>query len=109
MLTKASSIHPIEAVDDLTNFRARVADPDAKDGFKELADAEVRKNLKSSTLSDRRKEVWEASKELGKVVRFEIFLYNPHDGESIWVDNLRLSSVKEPPAVPAKTTLLPAP
>jgi hypothetical protein len=31
----------------------------------------------------------------GKVVRFEIFMYNPHDGESIYVDNIRLSTVKE--------------
>jgi hypothetical protein len=32
---------------------------------------------------------------LGKVVRFEIFMYNPHEGESIYVDNIRLSAVKE--------------
>jgi hypothetical protein len=31
----------------------------------------------------------------GKVVRFEIFMYNPHDGESIYVDNIRLSNVKD--------------
>jgi hypothetical protein len=31
----------------------------------------------------------------GKVVRFEIFMYNPHDGESIYVDNIRLSTKKE--------------
>ena len=31
----------------------------------------------------------------GKVVRFEIFMYNPHDGESICVDNIRLSTEKE--------------
>lgn len=34
---------------------------------------------------------------LGKVVRFEIFMYNPHEGESIYVDNIRLSTVKEGP------------
>jgi hypothetical protein len=28
----------------------------------------------------------------GKVTRFEIFMYEPHDGESIYVDNIRLSS-----------------
>src|SRR6516162_9146934 len=33
----------------------------------------------------------------GKVVRFEIFMYNPHDGESIYVDNIRLRTEKEPP------------
>jgi hypothetical protein len=31
----------------------------------------------------------------GKVVRFEIFMYNPHDGESIYVDNIRLKTEKE--------------
>jgi hypothetical protein len=36
----------------------------------------------------------------GKAVRFEIFLYNPHEGESIYVDNIRLSNDKIPP--PAK-------
>jgi hypothetical protein len=35
----------------------------------------------------------------GKVVRFEIFMYNPHAGEAIYLDNIRLSKVKdEPPA-----------
>src|SRR6478736_1591340 len=28
----------------------------------------------------------------GKVVRFEIFMYAPHAGESIFVDNIRLTS-----------------
>jgi hypothetical protein len=31
----------------------------------------------------------------GKVVRFEIFMYNPRDGESIYVDNIRLKTEKE--------------
>ena len=31
----------------------------------------------------------------GKVVRFEIFMYRPHDGESIYVDNIRLSAQKD--------------
>jgi hypothetical protein len=31
----------------------------------------------------------------GKVVRFEIFTYNPQDGESIYVDNIRLLTDKE--------------
>jgi hypothetical protein len=35
---------------------------------------------------------------LGKVVRFEVFMYNPHPGESIYVDNIRLSRAKEPPS-----------
>ncbi len=56
----------IEAV--FTNFRAKIKDADAKDGFKKLTDAEVRKVLKTSTLSERRREVWEAAKELGREV-----------------------------------------
>jgi peptidyl-dipeptidase A len=46
-------------------FRAKV------DG-KELTDAEVRDVLKKSNLSDRRRAVWEASKEVGKVVEAEL-------------------------------------
>jgi hypothetical protein len=39
----------------------------------------------------------------GKVVRFEIFTYNPHPGEAIYVDNIRLSKTKqEEPAVKMK-------
>jgi hypothetical protein len=30
----------------------------------------------------------------GKVVRFEIFMYAPHEGETIFVDNIRLSATK---------------
>jgi hypothetical protein len=30
----------------------------------------------------------------GKIVRFEIFMYNPHDGEAITIDNIRLSKTK---------------
>jgi hypothetical protein len=33
----------------------------------------------------------------GKVVRFEIFMYQPRDGESIYVDNIRLSTEKLAP------------
>src|SRR5262249_26317899 len=51
-----------------TNFRARVSDPNGTDGIKVLDDNEVRKILKTSTLSERRKEVWEAAKQLGKEV-----------------------------------------
>ncbi|MFO0966758.1 MAG: DNRLRE domain-containing protein [Gemmataceae bacterium] len=32
---------------------------------------------------------------LGKVVRFEIFMYGPHGGESIFVDNIRIAAAKE--------------
>src|SRR5262249_48023124 len=35
----------------------------------------------------------------GKVVRFEIFMYNPHRREAIYIDNIRLSMMKsEQPA-----------
>jgi hypothetical protein len=33
----------------------------------------------------------------GKVVRFEIFMYNPRAGEAIYVDKIRLSKTKEKP------------
>jgi peptidyl-dipeptidase A len=46
-------------------FRAKVAG-------KDMTTAAVRDVLKASTLSDRRKEVWEASKEVGKVVEPEL-------------------------------------
>jgi peptidyl-dipeptidase A len=51
-----------------TNFRAKISDPDGTDGIKILDDNEVRRILKTSTLSERRKEVWEAAKQLGKEV-----------------------------------------
>jgi hypothetical protein len=37
---------------------------------------------------------------LGPVVRFEIFMYSPHEGEAIYVDNIRLTTAKTvtPPA-----------
>lgn len=48
-----------------STFRAKV------DG-QEMTDADVRKVLKTSTLSDRRQAVYEASKEVGKVVEPEL-------------------------------------
>src|SRR5206468_1690416 len=41
----------------------------------------------------------------GKVVRFEIFMYAPHEGESIYVDNIRLSTARE--VSPLETTKFP--
>ena len=39
----------------------------------------------------------------GKVVRFEIFMYSPHDGESIHIDNICLRNGKlAPPVVKQK-------
>lgn len=48
-----------------STYRARVGD-------QELQDAEVRGILKTSTLSERRREVWEASKRVGAVVEPEL-------------------------------------
>lgn len=41
----------------------------------------------------------------GKVVRFEIFMYQPHEGEVIYVDNIRLSNEKLPPPAKREFTL----
>ncbi|MGE3808817.1 MAG: hypothetical protein AB7K24_29480, partial [Gemmataceae bacterium] len=46
----------------------------------------------------------EDGKDLGDVVSIEIFVYKPTPGETIWVDNIRLSSKKETTA-PAKPKL----
>lgn len=42
------------------------------------------------------------SAQYGKVTRFEIFMYHPHAGEAIYVDNIRLSTQKDE-APPTKT------
>ena len=40
---------------------------------------------------------WDAIKaELGNVTAFEIYMYRPHEGEAIFVDNLRLTTEKLP-------------
>src|SRR5262249_23863333 len=41
----------------------------------------------------------------GKVVRFEIFLYRPTDGEAIYVDNVRLSRERLRPPSPTRFTV----
>lgn len=51
-----------------SNFRAEIPDPGDKTKTLKLTDAELRKILKTSTLSERRKEAWEASKVLGAKV-----------------------------------------
>jgi hypothetical protein len=38
----------------------------------------------------------ENKKELGKVVSLEFFAYSPHDGEVVFIDNIRLVAAKEP-------------
>jgi hypothetical protein len=46
---------------------------------------------------------WQAiMPKLGPVVTFEIFLYAPHPGESIWIDNVRLLSKKDKETEPKK-------
>ncbi|MDB5386081.1 MAG: hypothetical protein JWM11_1727 [Planctomycetaceae bacterium] len=42
----------------------------------------------------------------GKVVRFEIFMYHPHPGETIFVDQIRLSSDKVAPTPETEFTLV---
>src|SRR4051794_7703682 len=37
---------------------------------------------------------------LGKVVSLEFFAYEPHDGDAVFIDNIRLTADKEPPAQP---------
>jgi hypothetical protein len=41
----------------------------------------------------------------GKVVRFEVFMYQPHKGESIYVDNIRLTTRKVPPPAATQFTV----
>jgi hypothetical protein len=56
------------------------------------------KNEISALLHDQ-DDYWSINKKNGKVVRFEIFMYNPRAGESIFVDNIRMVAAKEvPPA-----------
>lgn len=38
----------------------------------------------------------ENKKELGKVVSMEFFVYSPHDGDVVFIDNIRLVAAKEP-------------
>jgi hypothetical protein len=61
------------------------------------------KNTVTGTIHDSNN--YSINTRLGKVVRFEIFMYNPHEGESIYVDNIRLSTVKVVP--PKATTRIP--
>jgi hypothetical protein len=42
-------------------------------------------------------------KVLGKCVSLEFFVYSPHDGDVVFIDNIRLLAKKEPAAPPAKT------
>jgi len=51
------------------------------------------RNTVTGTLHDPNQ--YSINTKLGKVVRFEIFMYSPHEGESIYVDNIRLSTAKD--------------
>jgi len=51
------------------------------------------KNTVTGTLHD--PNHYSINTKLGKVVRFEIFMYTPHQGESIYVDNIRISTAKD--------------
>lgn len=51
-----------------SNFRAEISDDKEKGGKRKITDAEVRKILKTSGISERRQEAWEASKVLGAKV-----------------------------------------
>jgi hypothetical protein len=45
----------------------------------------------------------ENGKVMGKCVSLEFFVYSPHDGDAVFVDNIRLIAKKEPAPPPAKT------
>ena len=46
---------------------------------------------------------WDALKsELGNVAAFEIYMYRPHKGEPIYVDNIRLTTERRPKPTPVK-------
>jgi hypothetical protein len=53
------------------------------------------KNTVVATLHDSNN--YSINTRLGKVVRLEVFMYRPHKGESIYVDNIRISTAKEEP------------
>ncbi len=45
----------------------------------------------------------ENGKVMGKCVSLEFFVYSPHDGDTVFIDNIRLIAKKEPVTPPAKT------
>jgi hypothetical protein len=49
---------------------------------------------KNTITGELQHESYSINKKFGDVVSLEIFLYQPHDGESIFVDNIRLSPAK---------------
>jgi peptidyl-dipeptidase A len=67
-LLKEMSALSAEIEAEFTNFRVTIKDDKSPDGVKKLTDNDVLKILKNSTISERRQEVWEAAKELGKKV-----------------------------------------
>jgi hypothetical protein len=57
-------------------------------------------NLVSATLPQPNDYALHPSR--GKIVRFEIFMYQPHEGETLFIDRIRLTNEKLPP--PEATT-----
>ncbi|MBN9120398.1 MAG: DNRLRE domain-containing protein [Planctomycetes bacterium] len=45
----------------------------------------------------------ENGKVMGKCVSLEFFVYSPHDGDTVFIDNIRLLAKKEPTHPPVKT------
>jgi hypothetical protein len=69
-------------------------------------DATVSRWVKTAFLQPGRNEVsaplhlndWSAiNPQLGKVTTFEVFMYHPHEGEVVYVDNIRLTTAREVP------------
>jgi len=55
----------------------------------------------NAIVGDLHPQEWSALKpDLGNVASFEIYLYAPHKGEAIYVDNIRLTSANEVPKPP---------
>src|SRR5205823_5527830 len=71
-----AKVRPLEIAANRAWWEANITGKDeafkAKDEAQKMRDAEVRKVLKTSTLSKRRQDVWEASKEVGKVVEADL-------------------------------------
>ena len=60
------------------------------------------KNVVVGRLPDANGNGYAVHAKWGKAVRFEIFMYTPHEGESIYVDNIRLCNEKSVPPTKRK-------
>ena len=63
------------------------------------------KNAVTGRLPDANGNGYAVHAKWGKVVRFEIFMYAPHDGETIHVDNIRLCNETVVPAAKSNFTI----